>query len=154
MASRDRITGDISQNDQSNSYDGRIARGHTIHAIVEIGAVADSSHDKDSKQHKENPCKVVHPLGTSPLEQVSIIEVVVFQERDGGFRRLHIGTLHHDFLVVLNLQLDRLIDLHRRAETQGQADEQTEQNLSAQFHRWLQSVFLASKGLHEIIGKT
>ena len=117
VARCDRVTGDIGQQQQGQSDDGGVARCHAVHAVVEVGAIADGSHDEDGEKHEEHPCQVVHPLLARPFEQVGIVEVVAFHEGDGGTCRLHVGALLHYLGVVLDLHLHFFVDLHGRTET-------------------------------------
>ena len=39
VACSDRVAGDVGQNDQCNADDGRVARCHAVHAIIEVGSV-------------------------------------------------------------------------------------------------------------------
>ena len=50
------VTRNIGQGHQSDADDGRVARSHAVHAIVEVGTIADGRHHKHGEQHKENPC--------------------------------------------------------------------------------------------------
>ena len=107
------VAAHIGQDAERHAYDGRVARTHSVHAVVEVGAVGDRRHDKDRHDDEEYPARR-HAMLAAEAHHLGVVEVVVLDEGDGSFERLLrlLAVLDDDFLSVFLPKLHVQVRLH------------------------------------------
>ena len=132
----------------------RVAGTHAVHAIVQVRAIADCRDDENRQQHEENPSEAVFIVFARPAEQVGVVEVMVFDEGNGGLRGLDFRGFLDDGDVVLDVACYDLVHRHRRRETERQTDNQSERHLSGNLDPAVETVFVFAEGLDIIVRET
>ena len=126
------MAADVGQYAQGKHDDGRVTRTHAVHAIVEVGSVADCHDDECGHQHEEYPsgCRFVFSHKTHHL---AVAQVVVLDKRNGGVSTLHsLWVVHHHLVVLFRHGVVRLYDSIGTLP-QGQSHRQSQQGLSHEF---------------------
>ena len=144
-------TARICEDEECDADDGRVTGTHAVHAVVEVGSIADSSNDEDGEQHEEDPSEAVSVGFAGPGEEVGVVEVMMLDERDGGLSRFDLRRLLHHNDVILDMTGYHLVHAHGRAETKRQTDDQTERHLTGYLDPTVKAVFILAEGLDIII---
>ena len=96
------IATDIRQYDKCRSDNRRVARTHSVHAVVEVGSVAHGCHHEYRQQHEKDPARFLFVGLAEPREHVGVVAVVRFHKGYGGAGGLDIGGFLHHLDVVLD----------------------------------------------------
>ena len=146
-------TGGVGEDEQGDGDDGGVAGTHTVHTVVEVSAVADSGYDEDGEEDEEDPAEAVFIVLAGPGEEVGVVEVMMFDEGDGGLGGLDLrGLLDHDD-IVLNMGADDFVHADGRTETEGESDDESEGDLAGNLDPAVESVFVLTEGLDIVVGE-
>ena len=146
------VARDVGQDAQCQADDGRVSRRHAVHAVVQVGAVADGRHDEDGDEDEQHPAR---RLGVVAQEahDVGIVQVVALEEGDGGLRGLDfLGGVYHLCLPAL-LHLDVLADDHLRAEVERQSHDEAQAHLADDFELAVQAFLVLLEYLDIVVRK-
>ena len=101
----------VGEDAQGDAYYGRVAGAHAVHSVVEVGSVRHRRHHEYCHYDEQHPSGGRLVLAEEAHE-VGVVEVVPFDERDGGLERLaRLGPVfHYHFLPVLLLDGKVFVD--------------------------------------------
>ena len=150
----DDTTGGVGKDEQGNADDSRVAGTHAVHAVVEVSTIADGSHHEDSEEDEEDPAEAVTVLLAGPGEEVGVVEVMMLDEGDSGLGGFDLGGLLHDDDIILDMAGDDLVHADGRTETEREADDETQRDLSADLDPSVETVFVLAEGLDIVVGET
>ena len=75
----------ISEDAKGHTNDGRVTGAHAVHAIVEVGSVADSCDNDYCHDDEQNPsCRSL--ILATETHDAGVVKVVTLHEGDGGLK--------------------------------------------------------------------
>ena len=148
------MTGHVGQYAQDDADDGRVARCHTVHAVVEVGTVGDCRHHEDGHEDKQEPAAHLLVLA-QPVEGIGIVEVVVLEEGDGGLGRLCRLALVNNLgsRIGSTLHLDIFADNRIVAQIERETHDDAKAYLTDDLELAVQALLIALEHLDIVVGK-
>ena len=148
------MAGHIGQDAEHDTDDGRVARRHAVHAIVEVGTVRHGGDHEDGHEDKQHPTAQLLVLA-QPVEGIGIVEVVVLHKGNGGLGGLdglalvyHLGGVAVDTLHLYILADDGLV-----AEVEREPHDDTQTHLPDNLEDAVKALLVALEHLDVVVGK-